>query len=105
MTVTDIRFAAQAVTVKGRHYIFDDIVCLRDFKKENKEMEFDKLYVANYIEPSEFVNVDEAYLVHSENLRSPMAGNIAVFAVRDSSMAYKEEWNGALIEWTNLLKE
>lgn len=104
MTVTDVRFAAQAITEKGRHYIFDDIVCLRDFKKENKDMAFHNLYVANYTEPSEFVDVDNAYLVHSESLRSPMAGNIAVFAERDSSVAYKERWSGAFVEWTNLLR-
>lgn len=104
MTVTDLRFAAQAVTVKGRHYIYDDIVCLRDFVKENKDMKFDKLYVANYTEPSEFLDVEKAYLVHSESLRSPMAGNIAVFGEQDSSKVYLERLNGARIEWTHLLQ-
>ena len=37
MTISDIKFAAELVTNKGRSYKFDDIACMMKYIYENKE--------------------------------------------------------------------
>ena len=103
MTITDVRFATQLTTRQGRHYIFDDITCMIGYKKSNPEKDFDVFYVADFSQPSNFIPADQATLFHSDSLRSPMGGNIAGFAVADSSHRYQSRFNGTTLTWSNLL--
>jgi copper chaperone NosL len=104
MTITEASFAAQLTTKKGRHYMFDDILCLMGYKKENEQMEYEHFYVADFCSPDYFVQLDQAVLLQSDSLRSPMGGNIAGFAVPDSALHYKSRFGALEVSWTELIR-
>ncbi len=104
MTITEPPFAAQLTTVQGRHYLFDDISCMAGFAKENQVMKFDKFYVSDVCNATEFINVESATFLHSEAFRSPMGGNIGGFANADSAAVYKEKYNAVATSWAELIK-
>lgn len=103
MTITDANFATQLVTDKGRNYVFDDIVCMIGFADDNAETEVSHFYVADFSKPSDFIDIEQAQLLHSDSLRSPMGGNIAGFAVNDSLEVYQSRFSGNRVEWVNLI--
>lgn len=103
MTITDAQFATQLVTQKGRNYVFDDIVCMIGFIDDNAETEVSHFYVADFSRPSDFIDIEQAKLLQSDSLRSPMGGNVAGFAVSDSLELYQSRVSGNQIEWVNLI--
>lgn len=105
MTITDDRFAAQLITQKGRHYLFDDLTCMVDFKNENSTLEYKQFYIADFSMPSEFIIADNASLVRSDSLRSPMGGNIAAFKSKDSLEAYLPHLKGQEMSWSKLIDQ
>jgi copper chaperone NosL len=103
MTITDANFATQLVTEKGRNYVFDDIVCMLGFVDDNADTKVSHFYIADFSRPSDFIDIEQAQLLHSDSLRSPMGGNIAGFAVNDSLELYQARFSGNKVEWVNLI--
>lgn len=104
MTITELPFATQLTTVKGRQYIFDDLTCMVSYKRENTIVEVEQYYVADFRNPSSFVAVEHAVLLRSDSIRSPMGGNIAAFAVQDSAMHYKSRYSAIDVSWAELIR-
>lgn len=104
MTITDPLFASQLTTLKGRHYIFDDLSCMTSYKKENTVLEVDRFYVADFSSPPAFIDLDQAILLRSDSLRSPMGGNVAAFAIQDSAMHYKDRYGAREVSWADLMR-
>lgn len=102
MTITDIKFATQLTTQKGRQYIFDDMICMVEYRKQNSKIDYDHFYIADYCHPSDFIDLDHAILLQSDSLFSPMGGNIIGFAVRDSADVYKSRLTASDISWADL---
>lgn len=103
MNITNAHFATQLLTQKGRHYLFDDITCMADFVNEHNEIEYNLFYAADFSEPTHFIDVDKAMFFKSDSLRSPMGGNIAAFAEKDSLEMYMQKFGGNEIQWSLIL--
>ena len=87
MTISDNRFGAELITGKGRMYKFDDIHCLVSFYKSvlsNKES-VQNIYFVNFEAPHNFILASKAYLLKSDEFRTPMAGNIAAFEKKEAA--------------------
>lgn len=104
MTVTEPQFATQFTTLQGRHYLFDDIACMLAYQKDNPDLKFDKFYVSDVCDASVFTDVESAILLHSDDFRSPMGGNIGGFANQDSATVYKVKYNARPVTWKDLNK-
>lgn len=104
MTITDAQFAAQLTTTKGRQYVFDDLICMVGFKKENPAMDYAHFYLADFTEPGHFIDLDQAILMQSDSLRSPMGGNMGGFAVSDSARIYKSRFGAGEVSWADLIR-
>ena len=104
MTLTNPQYAAQLITDKGKQYVFDDVKCMTDYSESNALKTNVHFYVADYCKPSEFIDPDHAILLHSDQFQSPMGGNIAVFANKDSAQLYKSKLSADEISWINLLR-
>ena len=104
MTISDLRFASELLTSKGRVYKFDDISCLLNFMKEDSKMLSAKPYVIAYNEPGKFIEADKAHYLHAEVIASPMGGNTAAFT--DASVAgdYQQRFNARATNWQELQK-
>ncbi|HQD11928.1 MAG TPA: nitrous oxide reductase accessory protein NosL [Chitinophagales bacterium] len=106
MTLTDPRFAAELLTKKGRVYKFDDIHCLLLFRKSDAVTpdNIKDEYLSDYSGDHAFVNVKTSLLLQSDELRSPMGGNIAAFAKQDSLQKVQDNFKGQIVSWENLIK-
>jgi copper chaperone NosL len=85
MTIADGRFAAELITEKGRVYKFDDVLCMIEYTVANPEPKAKALWVTQYDKPGGFIQAEQASYVKSEELKSPMRGNLAAFAGADAA--------------------
>lgn len=105
MIVTDAHFVTQLTTKKGRQYVFDDMICMAGYMKENKEMDYAHVYIADYVHPSNFVDLDHAILLQSDSLSSPMNGNMIGFTARDSANIYQSRLNAREVSWNTIMEK
>lgn len=105
MTISDARFGTQLQTKKGRVYNFDDLQCMIAFVKRNS---IEKEEIAVYYLPDYFshklILAERAYYLKSDELKSPMRGNIAVFENRAELEKLKADIGGTVITWNDLWK-
>ena len=102
MTIVDLKFATQLVTNKGKYYLFDDISCMVEFIKENKDLNVSKMYVPNYLNEKEFLEVQSAFYINGGGVKSPMNGNIAAFQTAAEADLYAGQLNANMISWKDL---
>lgn len=107
MPVSDGRFGAELVTSKGKVYKFDDVHCLTSFLNADKakvEKEA-SVYFVDFIGSHELIPEKKALFLRSESLRSPMNGNIAVFAIADSLKSASQKFPGSIVSWKELITQ
>lgn len=109
MTISDNKFGAEIITKKGRIYKFDDTHCVLGFMKANtiNDNDIQDTYLVNFEEPHNFVSAQNAFLLKSSELRSPMGGNVAAFdektKMETANTNIKGE--GVVITWDELVKK
>lgn len=100
MTVTDPRYGSELVTSTGKTYMFDSIECLAAYVQENPEIEVHSLWVPNFRDPGTLMNVEDAFLVRSDTLKSPMSLNVAAFRKSSASpAAVSDSLGGTVMSW------
>jgi copper chaperone NosL len=104
MTIMDVKFATELITVKGKIYKFDDAHCLVSSlrsgiidKKDVKE-----IYFIDYKNISKFIPANAVFLLSSEALHSPMSGNVAAFSTVAERDKLQLQIKGDTISWSNL---
>jgi copper chaperone NosL len=104
MTIMDKRFGCQVVNTKGKAFHFDDLSCLTSYLDAETITEPDiaGIYVADYLGNNALLDAEKLFYVASEMLRSPMAGNIAAFASKDSADNYATKMNGTMTDWNKV---
>lgn len=107
MTLVDNKFGAELVTKKGKVYKFDDINCMLNFYHSGyEEIEnFEHKLIVNYERPGVLLNADEAYYLKSDEIRSPMASEVAAFESYDRAMFHKRKWGGIYLAWGEVLTQ
>lgn len=106
MTISDKRFGAEIVTKKGKIYKFDDTHCILTLLGSDmieKEQVAD-IYLTDYTGDHKLINSKEAMLLKSEELRSPMGGNVAAFTNHDSMINTMKKYPGNTLNWEELYK-
>lgn len=99
MVISDIQFAAQLVSDKGKSYKFDSIECMAAYTHQNPEIaENARLYLSDYTQKENWMLLENASVYHSEEVQSPMG--LSLFAIPSDTMlpgtlsgAEKQEWN------------
>ncbi len=81
MSLADEKYATEVVTAKGKIYKYDDVSCMVKHINELEQQGTKLAYtiVNNFDKPAEFLNVEDAIFISSENFTSPMGGNTAAF--------------------------
>ncbi len=103
MTISDIRFAGELITKKGRVNKFDDVKCLISFCDENKDIQFKSKLVSDF-STNQLIDLESAYIVTSETLRSPMGGNSASFANKEIAEKNAKSYNSIIKDWNQYNK-
>ena len=104
MTISDVRFAAELITNKGRIYKFDDLACMQNYKNEDPHAKESHCYISDFNNAGQFLEVEKAIYVQSEEVKSPMGGNTAAFADESSAKTYSEKIQTAPLTWDDVRK-
>jgi copper chaperone NosL len=106
MTVTDAHYGAEIVTQKGKVYKFDDTHCLLSFlkTKEVSTEQIKDIYLVDF-DSHDLEKASTAFLLKSEELKTPMGGNVAAFAIEQNRNSLMEKYKGSPIKWEDLMKE
>ncbi|MGN6616706.1 MAG: nitrous oxide reductase accessory protein NosL [Ilyomonas sp.] len=106
MTISDARFGGEALTQKGKVYKFDDAHCLLAFlqQDETKKNDIKTVYVVDF-NSHKLIPATNAFFYKSEELRSPMNGNIAAFSSEGDLQRASSQWKGEEVKWSALLNK
>ncbi|CAN5668358.1 hypothetical protein BH11BAC1_BH11BAC1_14970 [soil metagenome] len=104
MNIVDARFSAQCMSTKGKSFHFDDIHCLVSFLKNGGvwRNELAGVYFTDFNEKSKWIKSEQALLLQSDSLRSPMGWNMTAYqtdAERDESF---KKFNGKELTWSEI---
>ncbi len=101
MTISDKRFGAEVVTSKGKTYVFDDMHCLGQWLDAGNVRNADiaAIWLVDYSTPGTLIAAASSHLLHSEQLSSPMNGNVAAFKSPDSIHKFTETFPGEQTDW------
>ena len=100
MTIMSQNFSCQTVTKKGRVYKYDDLKC-QVLDAERNGSKSDALYVANYLNETEFILHKDAQFVFAAKFTSPMAGNVAAVLTQSEAEVLMAEKEGEIISIEN----
>ncbi len=104
MPYSDNRFGAELITRKGKIYKFDDVHCIVTFMHDHTaETENGKIYFVNFENGHQLIPAENTVLIKSDQLHSPMNGDIAAFNnVADAKQAL-EKYTGTVMEWNEMI--
>lgn len=103
MTLTEENFACELITEKSKVYKFDDIRCMIGFDGENKDKTKNaSFYISDFLAPHALTSNTKLHFVASENIGSPMGGNIAAFTNKDSATVYATKLSVTTIAWEDI---
>ncbi len=104
MTIVDDRFATECINTKGKVFRFDDAHCMITFLKNRGiwRNELAGVYFADFEKKGQWLKSDQAFLLESEALRSPMGGNIAAFSSNARRVEMMKEFLGKELLWTDI---
>ncbi|HLT80218.1 MAG TPA: nitrous oxide reductase accessory protein NosL [Cyclobacteriaceae bacterium] len=107
MTLVDTKFGGEVVTTKGKIFTFDDMNCMVNFLNSGEVNERDVAFklVVDYATPEKLIPAGDAFYVKSEQIRSPMASEVAAFETRDIMQQHLREWKGIYLTWGELVTE
>ena len=107
MTLVDKKFGAEVVTKKGKVFKFDDVNCMVNFLNAGNVGEEDIAHrlVIDFASPEKLIPVEEAFFLKSDNIKSPMASQVAAFEKKDDLEVLKKELTGIYLVWGELVTQ
>jgi copper chaperone NosL len=104
MGMADPKCGGEVVTKKGKVYKFDDVICMMRFLKsgEVKDADIAQKYVINFQKQNDFIDVGNAFLLVSPELKTPMGGDAAGFTSRNEAEKMNAAGNGNVTTWNEL---
>jgi copper chaperone NosL len=104
MTLMDKKFGTELVTAKGKIYKFDDVNCMVNFINSDylEDEKLEHILVVDYTQPGKLIRAEEAFYLKSDEIRSPMASEIAAFETEKVMLKYKTKLKGTYMTWGEL---
>ncbi len=105
MTILDERYGAELVNSNGKIYRFDSIECLASHVETGDidEEHVHSLWVADFGMPGTLVELQEATILHSQNIASPMGMNLAAFGPLMDHDKAVNAFGGTTLGWEEVL--
>ena len=107
MTLMDNKFGAEIVTAKGKVYKFDDVNCMVNFIDSDylAEETIEHKLIVDYTQPGKLISAEQAFYLKSDEIRSPMASQVAAFETEKVMMKHKSKLKGIYLGWGELLTQ
>ena len=97
MTIVSKNFSAQAVSSKGKQFKYDSVECLvHHLDQEESEME--SIWVSDYEHSGVMIEVQKAFFIINDSLRSPMGANLAALQQKRTNTLDWEELQVKLLQ-------
>jgi copper chaperone NosL len=104
MIISDLKYASEIITKKGRAYKFDDLICLNAFLKEEPAFQVKDIYVSDFLPPHELYHTSELNFYVTSEHKGPMGGNIiAINKLSDDSL-FRKNTNATPVIWNVIIK-
>lgn len=105
MTIMDKRYGSEIITQKGKVFKFDSIECMVNYYRSHTEEQtkIKTFLITDFSKAPEFIDATKAYFLKSENLPSPMGGNLTGFSELPSLEKVKKEKSGKNLTWSQVL--
>lgn len=85
MTITDLNYATELITEKGRVYKFDDLSCMTMYEgSEAEKTKNSQKYVIDF-PTGKFVELPKATLISGGSIKSPMGGNTQAYTSKEEA--------------------
>lgn len=104
MTIAEPHFAAELISSKGKVFKFDDLDCLLRFEKEKQLKNHRGVYVHDYTKNNVLIDATSAWFFKSEELKSPMRGNIAAFGSEQQAKEYAKKYRTEVLRWQDIIR-
>lgn len=102
MTIVDRQHAAEAVSSKGKVFMFDAIECMVPYLALEGENNYPVLVVNDYLRPGEWTDARSAAYLISRNLPSPMGAFLTGFADKAAAESVQKEKGGDVYDWEGM---
>jgi copper chaperone NosL len=104
MTLMDNKFGAEIVTTKGKVFKFDDTNCLINFISSSQLEDKDVAHclITDFASPGVLIDAKTALYVKAQQIKSPMASNIAAFQNKTNLESHNDSWKGEELSWNDL---
>lgn len=102
MTIANGKFGAELITQKGRYYKFDDLACMIQFAKSNTVAPYQSFFVSDYLKDNTLIPAETAFFIKSDQINSPMRGNMAALATAAEQSEYAKKFNAKPLNWTEV---
>lgn len=103
MTIVDKRYAAELVNTNGKPYKFDAIECMLRYAADSNQ-QFDLWLVNTYDKPGQLADASGVHYLISEQLPSPMRGDINAFSTEKIRDEFFRKYGGEKKTWTEIKK-
>jgi copper chaperone NosL len=103
MTLVDQHYGAEFITARGKVFMFDDLNCLTAYERRVAAPRDPaaQSVVVDFARPNHFLAVDQAYFLHHDGLRTPMASSLAAFATEAELEVVRRQLGGGgrVLRW------
>lgn len=104
MSISEKRYAAELIDDNGHAFKFDDIGCLANFiKQKRNDAPIEATFVMDF-ERREWLKAENAFYVHSSELKTPMNGGIIAFTDQSSAGAAMTKYHGTMLRFADVTK-
>ena len=104
MSIVDPQHSAELVTLKGKAFTFDAIECMVDYVNQYAETNYAFLMVADYQNPGQLIDAQNASFLISDAIPSPMGAFLSAFSSEQNATVLQKEKGGEIYHWESLLK-
>jgi len=104
MKIADGKFGAELITSKGRIYKFDDMHCMINYHKENKNVQIHSFYIHDYNQNNVLIPAETAFYIKGGEINSPMHGNIIAVKTNEEAQIVAQKLKANPISWQEIIK-
>lgn len=99
MSISDLKYSAEAVNKNNKVFVFDDIKCLLQYIKQDQKLDESLFFIADFNNETAFIPAKQAWYVSGGKLSSPMGGNIAAFKEKSVAEKFAAQQGGNVLNW------
>jgi copper chaperone NosL len=104
MSISEKRYAAELIDDDGHAFKFDDIGCMANFIKQKRNNASSQATFVMDFDRREWLKAENAFYVHSAELKTPMNGGIVAFTDQSSADAALAKYHGTMLRFAEVTK-